>query len=173
MNEWIRKCRVVQWLCGVLGLILVGCSAAKDKMAAGNLTSVNHVDGTAINWMEVNGYRTVGGGGRTCCIVLPVKWRPGLRATIKWEVDPDTSVKLPSVTSPEFQVEYAKHAANYKRYSTTVEIPEWQGNESCDLTVHFLPCQQVKVTTACSGVGDPNYPIKEPLHMKEPAVCTK
>ncbi|NAV64530.1 argininosuccinate synthase, partial [Salmonella sp. zj-f54] len=32
-------------------------------------------------------------------------------------------------------------------------------------------CDQVKVTTVCSGYGTPNYPIKEPLNMKEPASC--
>jgi hypothetical protein len=95
-----------------------------------------------------------------------------LIANIEWEVDPDDSVELPSVTSPAFQEAYAKHAANYRRYSTQVEIPEYQ-EKVCGLNVHFLPCQEVKVTTSCWMVGEPQYPIKESLHMKEPAVCTK
>ncbi|BAN45895.1 DUF3304 domain-containing protein [Metapseudomonas resinovorans] len=160
------------WLAGGLSIALVGCSTADNEMVGGNLTSVNHVDGTAINWLEVNGYRTVGGGGRACCIVLPAKWRPGLMANIEWEVDPDRWAKLPSVTSQEFQAAYAKHAANYRRYSTTVEIPEYQ-EKRCGLTVHFLPCQQVKVTTSCWASYSPNYPIQDPRHVKEPAVCPK
>jgi hypothetical protein len=93
-------------------------------------------------------------------------------ANIEWEVDPDRWVKLPSVTSPDFQAAYAKHAANYQRHKVTVEIPEYQ-EKRCGLTVHFLPCQQVKVTTSCWAVSAPQYPIKDPRHMKGPAVCTK
>jgi len=53
-----------------------------------------------------------------------------------------------------------------------VDIPQY-GEERCGITVHFLPCNQVKVTTICDGYGTPNYPIKEPLEMKEPAQCPK
>ena len=41
----------------------------------------------------------------------------------------------------------------------------------CGLTVHFLSCNQIKVTTVCQKYGTPNYPIKEPREMKEPATC--
>nr|WP_301295712.1 DUF3304 domain-containing protein [Pseudomonas nitroreducens] len=154
-------------------LTLLGCSSAKEEVAAGNIAAVNHVEGTAINWFSVNGYRASGGGGRQCCVILPTHWRPGLIANIEWEMDPDTSVKLPSVTSSEFQAAYARHAANYQHHSASVEIPEWPGTETCDLKVHFLPCNKVKVTTSCWGYGSPNNPIKEPLEMKEPASCPK
>ncbi|NAS98540.1 hypothetical protein CU668_20500 [Pseudomonas syringae pv. actinidifoliorum] len=123
--------------------------------------------------MSVNGYRADGGGGASCCIIMPTTWRPGLKAQIEWEVDPEPFAKMPSVTSNEFREVYAKHAANYQRHSTTVDIPEWPGTESCDLKVHFLTCNRVKVTTACAMPGQPNYPIKEPMQMKEPAVCPK
>ncbi|WP_192985346.1 DUF3304 domain-containing protein [Pseudomonas sp. EggHat1] len=172
MKRHISKLIAAHWLFGILCVALAGCSTADNEMAAGNLTSVNHVDGTAITWFSVNGYRASGGGGETCCIILPVKWRPGLMANVEWEVDPDRWMKLPSVTSPEFQAAYAKHAANYQRYTSTVEIPEYQ-EKRCGLTVHFLPCQQVKVTTSCWAVSAPQYPIKDPLRMKEPDVCTK
>ena len=65
---------------------------------------------------------------------------------------------------------YAKHAANYQKYKVIVDIPEYDA-ELCGLTVHFLPCNQIKVTTVCEGYGTPNYPIKEPREMKEPATC--
>ncbi|MCO7517570.1 DUF3304 domain-containing protein [Pseudomonas guariconensis] len=165
----------MHWFCGMLGLALAGCSTADNESSAGNISAVNHVDGTAVNWFSVNGYRASGGGGEQCCIILPDKWRPGLKATIKWEVDTDPYAysKWPSLGTDGYRVEQAKHAANYKHYSTTVEIPEWQGNERCGLTVHFLPCQQVKVTTSCWASYSPNYPIQDPRHVKEPAVCTK
>ncbi|WP_192985352.1 DUF3304 domain-containing protein [Pseudomonas sp. EggHat1] len=174
MSAGIRRIFVWQWCFGLLGSLLAGCSTADNEMAAGNLTSVNHVDGTAINWLSVNGYRTAGGGGRACCIGLPFKWRPGLVANIEWEVDPDPYAysKWPPLGTDGYRAAQVKHKANYQHYKTTVEIPEYQ-EKVCGLNVHFLPCQEVKVTTSCRMVGEPQYPIKEPLHMKEPAVCTK
>jgi hypothetical protein len=171
MEITMKKNRV-RWLLGLFGLALVGCSTADNEMAGGNLQAVNHTL-HAINWFTVNGYRAHGGGGSTCCIVLPIKWRPGLKARIEWEVDPEPYAKMPSVTSIEFREAYAKHSANYRNYTITVDIPEWPGTDSCGLSVHFLTCNQIKVTTSCWGYGSPNNPIKEPLDMKEPAVCPK
>jgi hypothetical protein len=159
-------------LLGLFGLALVGCSTADNEMAGGSLKAVNHTL-HVINWFSVNGYRAHGGGGSSCCIVLPTKWRPGLKANIEWEVDPEPHAKMPSVTSIEFRDAYAKHSANYRRYAAVVDIPEWSGTDSCGLSVHFLTCNQIKVTTSCWGHGSPNNPIKEPKQMKEPAVCSK
>lgn len=171
MQTMIRKGRGL-WLLGGATFMLLGCTPADNKMAGGNIEAVNHTV-HAINWLSVNGYRAHGGGGSSCCIIMPTKWRPGLKAHIVWEVDPNPSEKLPSVTSPAFRDAYAKHAANYIKHSNTVDIPEWPGTESCDLKVHFLTCNRVKVTTACAVYSQPNYPINEPMQMKEPAVCPK
>lgn len=160
------------WLLGGLALILFGCTSSDHEMAGGNIQAINHTV-HAINWLSVNGYRAHGGGGSSCCIIMPTKWRPDLKANIEWEVDPNPSVKLPPVTSSAFREAYAKHAASYTIYSNTVDIPEWPDTESCDLKVHFLTCNRVKVTTACAVYGRPNYPIKEPMQMKEPTVCQK
>ncbi|MBZ9667141.1 DUF3304 domain-containing protein [Pseudomonas sp. LMG 31766] len=163
---------VWHWCFGLLGLLLAGCSTADNEMAAGSVRAVNHVDGTAINWFKVNGYRAHGGGGDQCCIGLPFKWRPGLVVNIEWEVDPDPFAKSPPLGTDEFRTFMDKHELNYRRYSTQVEIPEYQ-EKVCGLTVHFLACQQVKISTSCYGTSSPQYPIKDPRHMKEPAVCTK
>jgi hypothetical protein len=172
MRRLMLRKRMMRGLYALLGLMLYGCSSADNGMAGGNIAAVNHTQ-NAINWLSVNGYRAHGGGGSSCCVIMPTKWRPGLMAHIEWEVDPNRYAKLPSVTSIEFREAYAKHSANYQRHGATVEIPEWPGTESCDLKVHFLTCNQVKVTTACAVYGQPNYPIKEPKQMKEPAVCPK
>lgn len=169
-----RSISPLKFLWAVLLFALTGCTAASNEMAAGNIAAVNHVEGTAINWFSVNGYRASGGGFQ-CCIVLPTRWRPGLILNIEWEVDSDPYAysSWPPLGTNGYLAEQAKHAANYKRYRTTTEVPEWPGTDSCGLNVHFLPCQQVKVTTSCWAFTSPNYPIKEPDHMKEPAVCPK
>ena len=60
-----------------------------------------------------------------------------------------------------------------QEHSLTVPLPDYTGQKTCGITVHFLPCDQVKVTTSCADYGNPRHPIKEPLRMKEPKVCPK
>ncbi|HEF4762990.1 TPA: DUF3304 domain-containing protein [Pseudomonas putida] len=173
MEIAMKKTRV-RWLFGLFGLALVGCSTADNEMAGGNLQAINHTL-YGINWFSVNGYRADGGGGRSCCIVMPIKWRPGLKVNIEWEVDTDPYAysKWPPLGTDGYRVAQAKHKKNYQHYNATVEIPEWPGTKSCDLKVHFLTCNQVKVTTSCRAPSAPDYPIQEARGMKEPTVCTK
>ncbi|BEC38497.1 DUF3304 domain-containing protein [Escherichia coli] len=158
--------------------VLSGCSMAKNSgdYTAGDIKGMNHTD-VAINYFSINGYGgpnivPFGERGGYCCIMLPDKWRVGLMARIEWEVDPNPLEPI-AMKKEGFGYEedaYAKHAANYQKYKVIVDIPEY-GAERCGMTVHFLPCNQIKVTTVCQGYGTPNYPIKEPREMKEPATC--
>lgn len=159
--------------CSLLILsMMAGCSQANsdDGYTAGDLRAVNHVEGQGINGFSVNGYHVPGLGGGYCCIMLPEKWTSELKARVEWETDPEPYVHLPPLGTDEYRKAYALHKANYRQHSTIVDISQY-GKERCGLTVHFLPCNQVKVTTACSGYGTENYPIKEPLNMKEPSSC--
>ncbi|WP_259393872.1 DUF3304 domain-containing protein, partial [[Pantoea] beijingensis] len=99
---------------------------------------------------------------------------PGMWAHVEWISDPNPREKIKrKTTGYGFDPQaLALHESKYQRHSAYVEIPKY-GSERCGLTVHFLPCDCVKVTTACSGYGTENYPIKEPLHMKEPVLCQK
>ena len=155
----------------LLILFVSGCSHASDEgYTAGDLRGFNHMADSGVNSFSVNGY----GGtltGNSCCIMLPDEWKPGLKAHIKWEVDPYTAPAFPGYKDRvKFQAWKNALESSFQTHSTTVDIPQY-GTERCGLTVHFLPCNQVKVTTVCSGYGTPNYPIKEPLNMKEPASC--
>ncbi|ELX8379040.1 DUF3304 domain-containing protein [Providencia vermicola] len=158
-----------------LVLMLSGCSFAASTnhpMAAG-LSGYNHTQGS-ITSFSVNG-SSASVGGVQCCVLLPAKWAPGLQARIKWE-SLNTSKLSPM---PKFsQVEaYKRWEAELERYSTqhevSVPIPEYDSKTACGLDVHFLPCNQVKVTTSCKSYGSDGYPINEPMDMKEPAVCPK
>ena len=161
-----------QGACSFLGLALFGCSSTDNEMVGGNIRAVNHTLG-AINWFSVNGYRAHGGGGSSCCIVMPIKWRPGLKANIEWEVDPEPfAIIKRKTTEYGFDEEaWAEHESKFQRHSAIVDIPAWPGTERCGLAVHFLVCNQIKVTSSCWGYGSPKNPIKEPLDMKEPSVC--
>ncbi|EPM86517.1 hypothetical protein A260_16390 [Pseudomonas syringae pv. actinidiae ICMP 19068] len=161
-------------MCCLLALMLLGCSSADNEMAGGNIQAVNHTL-SAINWLSVNGYRAHGGGGSSCCIIMPIKWRPGLKANIEWEVDPDPFAKIKKkTTSYGFDEKaWAEHESKFQRHSAIVDIPEWPETKRCGLTVHFLVCNQIKLTSSCWAPSSPHYPIKEPRQMKEPAVCPK
>ena len=161
-----------KWMLFVYVVLLVsGCSrAGGGGYTAGDIRGYNHTQ-QGINHFTVNGY---GGGvrGNTCCILLPDKWTPELKAHVEWEVDINSYIVLPPLGTDAFRRAYAKHEASYQKHSMVVDIPQY-GKERCGITVHFLPCNQVKVTAICDGYGTPNYPIKEPLEMKEPAQCPK
>ncbi|MBK4726477.1 DUF3304 domain-containing protein [Pantoea agglomerans] len=162
-----------QWMLFVLLVLLMsGCSQAESGgYTAGDLRGYNHTQ-QGINYFRVNGY---GGGvrGNTCCILLPDKWTPGLKAHVEWEVDPKTASKFPGYHDRiKFNKWKDEIETSFHKHSTIVDIPPY-GEERCGITVHFLPCNQIKVTTICDGYGTPNYPIKEPLDMKEPAQCPK
>ena len=155
-----------------------GCSMAKNSgdYTAVNIKGMNHTD-VAINYFSINGY---GGpnivpfgerGGGYCCIMLPDKWRVGLKARIEWEITPNTVPPPPLYQDwDKYQVWEKKLKESYIQHTTIVDIPEYDA-ELCGLTVHFLTCNQIKVTTVCQKYGTPNYPIKEPREMKEPATC--
>ncbi len=165
MHKWM--------LVVVLVFFLVsGCSrAGGGGYTAGDIRGYNHTQ-QGINHFTVNGY---GGGvrGNTCCILLPDKWTPELKAHIEWEVDPKTASKFPGYEDRDkFNKWKDELESSFQKHSAVVDIPQY-GEKRCGITVHFLPCNQVKVTTICDGYGTPNYPIKEPLEMKEPAQCPK
>ncbi|WP_230474295.1 DUF3304 domain-containing protein [Gibbsiella quercinecans] len=159
--------------CVLLILFLVsGCSQVNRDggYTAGDLSGINHMADSGINSFSVNGY----GGtltGNSCCIILPEKWTTGLKARVEWEVDPYIAPPFPGYKDRvKFNAWKRVLESSFQQHSTIVDIPQY-GKERCGLTVHFLPCNQVKVTTVCSGYGTQNYPIKEPLNMKEPATC--
>jgi len=167
----------LQWLFGVLLLSMAGCSLGKSEYLGGNLEAVNHTS-AAINRFSVNGYgggnaSPNGYGGGMCCVLLPRVWRPGLVMKVEWETDPNPYAKSPPLGTDEFRALMVKHKANYQQHTAIVPVPPYKEDELCSPEVHFLPCNQVKVTTSCWGYPSPNNPIKEPLEMTEPAVCPK
>lgn len=152
---------------------LAGCDQSNaDTSSAGNIRGYNHVSGQDVNWFSVNGYGSTL-TGNACCVMIPDKWRPGLTAHIEWEVDPNADEKIPRRKEGYGfdQKAYALHKAKYRRYSADVPIPKY--DQSAGISVHFLPCQQVKVYAGEASYGAETYPIKEPMNMKEPATCPK
>ncbi|MFY1019374.1 DUF3304 domain-containing protein [Ectopseudomonas khazarica] len=158
--------------CLLVVLSLSGCLAKESEMLGAPVEGYNHTS-AAINRFTVNGAGGPnlgpygGGGGQVCCGSVPRYWRPGLRAIVEWEKDPNpgASVGWPPHGTDGWREAYKKHAANYTRHRVVVEIPQYQ--EAGTLKVHFLPCDQVKVSADNIFYGVAGYPYNFPRKMED------
>ncbi|WP_387691789.1 DUF3304 domain-containing protein [Photorhabdus sp. RM71S] len=161
----------------VLCLLLAACSQFSAQ--AGVIVAINHTH-WAINRFSVDGQLGIDsigpyqGGGGGCCYRAPEKWQPGMTVRVDWETGVGTMAGFPGFDKrAEYLAWRKKINAQKRQHSKVVPVPDYTGQRTCGITVHFLPCDQVKVTTSCATYNSPNYPIKEPLEMMEPKVCPK
>ncbi|MBV5097642.1 DUF3304 domain-containing protein [Tenebrionicola larvae] len=161
------------------GLMLTGCQQAPAQAAGGAIEAVNHTR-WAINHFSVNGQSGLDiigphqGGGGGCCFRAPAQWQPGMTVKIDWETGMGGTKGFPGYEDREAVLAWVKKVKEAKkRHSAVVPVPDYTGQKTCGITVHFLPCDKVKVTTSCHIYSDPQYPVKEPLSMPEPATCAR
>nr|WP_086937221.1 DUF3304 domain-containing protein [Pseudomonas putida] len=158
---------------GIAYLLLVGTSKGAQ---AGILQGVNHTH-WAINRFSVDGRSgldtigawQLGGGGH---FSLPLVWRPGLAVRVDWETGVSGTKGFPGFGDDEkYEAWASKLRAQKRQHSRLVHVPEYTAHSACGLTVHFLPCDEIQLTTSCYGYGHPEYPIKTPLKLPEPQSC--
>jgi hypothetical protein len=154
---------------------LYGCSTA-PKLVSTPVTGFNHTS-AAINRFSVNGAgghpvsAFQGGATQVCCGVLPAQWYPGLRATIEWEKDPNPREMIKRDKYGQFDKEdYQRNAAHYSHHEATVEIPKY-GSDFCAIQVHFLPCDQIRISTTCFAPRNINYPDDSLFQLEESVIC--
>jgi len=164
----------------------------------GTIEAINHTS-WAINRFSVNGQSGLdiinpySGGGGGCCFGVKGPWQPGMTVQVDWETGVAFASDVPEIPEPErpdlsgvsekeadelaqiysdkYHEWYEKIKAYSKKHTQTVPLPDYTGQKTCGITVHFLPCDQVKVTTSCARYGSPDYPIKERVQMEKPKVC--
>ncbi|WP_273907842.1 DUF3304 domain-containing protein [Enterobacter bugandensis] len=164
----------------------------------GTIEAINHTS-WAINRFSVNGQSGLdiigpySGGGGGCCFGVSGPWKPGMTVQVDWETGVAFASDVPEIPPPRrpnldglSDEEGYKVAQKYteqrrewrklikdmnKKHTQIVSIPDYSGQKTCGITVHFLPCDQVKVTTSCADYGSPDYPVKDPVHMEKPTVC--
>ena len=146
---------------------------------AGTIEAINHTK-WAINHFSVDGQSGIDaigpyqGGGGGCCYSVPEKWSSGMNARVKWERGEASTKGFPGFANTAKYLAWEKKmSANNVELSKVVPIPDYTGQETCGITVHFLPCDEIKVTTSCLTYNNPNHPVKEPLKMVEPKICPK
>ena len=162
-------------------LLLTGCAqpAAQAGGGGGTIDAINHTK-WAINHFSINGQSGIDiigpfqGGGGGCCFSVPARWTPGMTVRVDWESGEASTEGFPGFADYEkYKAWEKKMSSQNRQHSKTVPLPDYNGQDVCGITVHFLPCDDVKVTTSCWSPRNANYPIKEPVRMKEPAVCPK
>ena len=165
-------------------LLLAGCSqpdaqAQPRSGGGGTIEAINHTK-WAINYFSVDGQSGIDiigpyqGGGGGCCYRVPSQWKPGMKVEVNWEKGVGFAMDFPGYENEEEYLAWRKKIiAQNKQHTKFVSVPDYTGQKTCGITVHFMPCDEVKVTTSCSDYGYPDYPIKEPIKMPEPKVCPK
>ena len=160
----------------VVCLLLQGCVESRPTMLGAPIEGINHTS-AAINRFSVNrnGGHNIGpyGGGGTqmCCAVLPRQWREGLTVVVEWEKDPNVGASLgwPPLGTDAYRAVYKQHAAKYTQHSAVVEVAPYQ--ELGVVTVHFLPCDQVKVAAGTTYAWLAEHPYQYPRRMEVPSTC--
>jgi len=156
--------------CG-LAAVLYG-----PAVQAGILEGINHTH-WAINRFSVDGRSGLdsigpwqsGGGGHYS---VPGQWQPGMTVRVAWETGIAYSEHIPSFADWPRYLEWKRQVnAEKRRHSRDVPVPDYRGQATCGLTVHFLPCDEIQVTTSCHGYGSPDYPIKTALELPKPQSC--
>ena len=181
-------------------LLLTGCDRPPPAGGGGAIEAINHTS-WAINRFSVNGVNAIDvigpyqGGGGGGSYAAPAVWTPDLTVKVDWVTGVAFASDVPEIPEPgrpdttgmsekDYHLAWQKYFdersiwskkidAYSKEHSRVVPVPDYTGQQTCGITVHFLPCDQIKVTTSCADYGSPDYPVKDPVHMEKPAVCPK
>ncbi len=175
-----RQCWVVRQRLGCSVLAVMGAVSAtvnSPVVEAGALYGINHTH-WAINRFSVDGNPAIdivgpyqrGGGGWGYS--APAKWVPGMTVRVDWERGLAYAPPSPGYADEEKYLEWKRKIREQSRkHSKLVRVPDYTGQKVCGMTVHFLPCDELQVTTSCYAFGSPEYPIKTPLELPEPTSC--
>ncbi|WP_409456041.1 DUF3304 domain-containing protein [Pseudescherichia sp.] len=178
-----RRCWWAYLVFIAVTILLTGCDRPeKDKTISGGYGTIEAVNHThwAINQFSVDGQSgldVIGpwqGGGGGCCYGVPAEWKPGMTVKVDWQTGVGFSMDFPGYGDDSKYLEWEKRIkAQNREHSLVVPVSDYTRQKTCGITVHFLPCDQIKVTTSCYEYGNPNYPIKDPIKMEEPKVCPR
>jgi len=158
-------------LCGLTAAVIV------QPAQASTIEAINHTH-WAINQFSVDGRSGLDiigpyqGGGGGCCYIAPQHWKPGMTVRVDWERGVAYPDGFPGYADrPKYLAWRDLNRAQKRQHTKLVPIPDYTGQKVCGITVHFLPCDELQVTTSCYAYGSPEYPIKTALHLPEPHSC--
>ena len=149
-NEHLFIVRRVAGLLCALALFssLTACSENKIPV---EVMGYNHISDESIMGFSVNGAGgpnlapESGGGGRNCCIAIPERWHPRMKARVTWAYGHGPAGSRPSPPPQEAEV----------------EIPEYTPQNLGSVQVHFYPGHRIKVVVSKFGIESPCGPLTE------------
>ena len=157
----------------LLVALLAGCSKApppKNEADASSISGYNY-SSEGIQEFYVNGAWgggvSIGGGyGTVCCVMLPDKWTPGLKATVEWTRS-DCGERGPNNTRcpplPDgFQAGQTPPEWEYKTLKKEIPIEPFEKRNT--LQVFFYPNDEIKIYVT---PFDPEHP-DHPAHLGRP-----
>jgi hypothetical protein len=124
-----------------LGLVVCALMGCADEKIPVSIVGYNHTD-KYIHSFTVNGgggsnaFAHSGGGSFVCCVLVPPKWRPELKAQIRWMNEDDSWNE------------------------TIVAIPEYAPKDISGFNVHFLKNGLVMVFVSGKSIDHVAYPLK-------------
>jgi len=127
---------------------ILGTGACSEKMMGTSVTGYNHTKDRSLINFTVNGAMgsnlapESGGGKSSCCVSIPERWRPGLKAIVAWQYQGGT--EIPPPPPPQEKI---------------VEIPEYKHGGR--VWVHFYDNHEVKIVVSPCSIGHPFYPMSE------------
>lgn len=133
-------------------------SACGEKTVAVSYIGYNHTDKSIVS-IVVNGEGGVllapahDGGGQACCVEIPKKWKPGLKATIKWQ---EGGTFKRNEKGDVVKVNGVPVVIDGAWKERAVEVPKY--DETGDFYIHFVPGDEVKVAVALYGPRSPRHP---------------
>ncbi|MGO4812259.1 DUF3304 domain-containing protein [Cupriavidus sp. 2MCAB6] len=126
-------------------LLLLPLGGCTDDMIPVEVTGYDHMENRAIFWFTVNGasgpslFPESGGGKYSCCVEIPKRWRPGMKAKIRWEYG----------------------SGDDSAHETELEIPEYTPQNRGAVQVHFYPEHRVKIVVSRYSLGHPANPLPQ------------
>ncbi|MBF8677156.1 DUF3304 domain-containing protein [Pseudomonas fulva] len=160
-----------------LALGTVAMFVSITVVSASSIYGVNHTH-WAINRFSVEGRSAVDiigpyqGGGGGCCYIVPPQWRPGMTVRVDWETGVGGTKGFPGFADEaKYDAWLQQIEAQKRSHQKFAPVPDYSGQKVCGITVHFLPCDEIQVTTSCYAYGSPKYPINTPLQLPEPQSC--
>ena len=164
-----RQVVACAFLASVLAAPLSACS--QDDTVAVGYKGYNHtaipIDSVIINGqggvLNVSAYG--GGHGDVCCVLLPSRWRPGLKVIIKWQRGGHwVRDQKGQIVEKEGHRQFIE--GEWKE--RIVDVPEYNGGDQTgQFRIHFFPNDDVKVTVLPYGPGHKDYPYPYPKDPKE------
>lgn len=145
--------------CGVYFLWLDGRGTRRedDFMPVG-ITGAQHIGRNfSVSDFYVDGYngsnvgREGGGGSNVCCVLLPMKWRPGLSVDLRWEVANWTNEKPEEIKAGDYQ------SVTWEFFKARVPVEKYNSPEN--LYVHFFAHGKARVVSSGPGSESTLHPI--------------